>query len=96
VRGYRLSQEVTMERADWLDAGFDAAQARFLMVTAITHHRFTSHIWGELEVLKLYAELMEIEVTLLQAVGSVGQGQRGKRDPRPRGISHVLTRVEES
>jgi hypothetical protein len=85
-----------MERADWLDAGFDAAQARFLMVTAITHHRFTSQIWGELEVLKLYAELMEIEVALLQAVGPVGQGHRGKPDPRLRGISHALTRVEES
>jgi hypothetical protein len=37
-----------MERTDWLDAGFDSAQARFLMVTAITHHRFNSQIWGEL------------------------------------------------
>lgn len=36
-----------MERADWLEAGFDAAQARFLMMTAITHHRFTSPAWGE-------------------------------------------------
>lgn len=50
-----------MERADWLDAGFDPVQARFLMVTAITHHRFGARIWGESEVLKLYAELAEID-----------------------------------
>ena len=31
-----------MECADWLEGGFDSAQARFLMVTAITHHRFSS------------------------------------------------------
>ncbi len=31
-----------MECADWLESGFDSAQARFLMVTAITHHRFSS------------------------------------------------------
>lgn len=53
-----------MERTDWLDAGFDPAQARFLMVTAITHHRFHSQTWGEPEVRKLYAELAEIEVTV--------------------------------
>jgi hypothetical protein len=32
-----------MEHADWIQ-GFDAAQARFLMVTAITHHRFSSPV----------------------------------------------------
>ena len=53
-----------MERTDWLDAGFAPAQARFLMVTAITHHQFNSTIWGEQEVRKLYAELAEIEVTV--------------------------------
>jgi hypothetical protein len=31
-----------MERTDWLNEGFDSADARFLMVTAITHHRFGS------------------------------------------------------
>jgi hypothetical protein len=50
-----------MERTDWLQADFSSAEARFLMVTAITHHRFSSRIWGEPEVLKLYAELEEIE-----------------------------------
>jgi hypothetical protein len=57
-----------MERTDWLDAGFDSAEARFLMVTAITHHRFNSQIWGELEVGKLYAELAEIELSVRQAL----------------------------
>ena len=49
-----------MERAGWLEEGFDAAQARFLMVTAITHHRVNSPLWGEDEVRKLHAELEEI------------------------------------
>jgi hypothetical protein len=30
------------------------------MVTAITHHRFSSTLWGEDEVRKLRAELAEI------------------------------------
>ena len=42
-----------MERTDWLNAGLDSADARFLMLTAITHHRFTSPAWGEHEVRKL-------------------------------------------
>ena len=49
-----------MERADWLDEGFDAAQAQFLMVTAITHHRVSSPLWGDAEVRKLHGELAEI------------------------------------
>jgi hypothetical protein len=52
-----------MEQTDWLNDGFDAAQARFLMVTAITHHRFSSPVWGELEVRKLHRELAEIEAS---------------------------------
>jgi hypothetical protein len=50
----------TMERADWLDRRVDPAEARFLMVTAITHHRFSAPIWGAREVRKLHAELAEI------------------------------------
>lgn len=50
-----------MEHADWIQ-GFDAAQAQFLMVTAITHHRFSSPAWGEREVRKLHVELAEIDV----------------------------------
>ena len=51
-----------MERTDWLDGGFTSIEAMFLMVTAITHHRFSSPIWGEDEVRKLHAELAEIEL----------------------------------
>lgn len=49
-----------MERADWLEERVNSADARFLMVTAITHHRFSSPIWGAREVRKLHAELTEI------------------------------------
>jgi hypothetical protein len=56
-----------MEQTDWIHQGFDAGQARFLMVTAITHHRFSSPIWGEHEVRKLHGELTEIEVCAAQA-----------------------------
>src|ERR1700677_2107928 len=55
-----------MEQTDWIDQGFDAAQARFLMVTAITHHRFSSRLWGEHEVRKLHSELAEIEARAAQ------------------------------
>jgi hypothetical protein len=51
-----------MERTDWLDEGLDPADARFLMLTAITHHQFSSPIWGEHEVRKLHAELAELDV----------------------------------
>ncbi len=57
-----------MERTDWIDEGLDAADARFLMVTAITHHRVSSPIWGGHEVRKLYAELAEIDALAIQAV----------------------------
>jgi hypothetical protein len=57
-----------MERTDWLDAGLDPAGANFLMVTAITHHQFSSPIWGEHEVRKLHAELAELEVLARQVV----------------------------
>jgi hypothetical protein len=57
-----------MERTDWLDTGFDSVEARFLMVTAITHHQFSSPIWGEDEVRKLHAELAEIALMAGRAV----------------------------
>ncbi len=50
-----------MERTDWLDVGFTPADARFLMATAITHHRVSSPIWGEREIRKLHAELADIQ-----------------------------------
>jgi hypothetical protein len=57
---------MAMEQTDWIHKGFDAAQVRFLMVTAITHHRFSSPIWGEQEVRKLYDELAEIDASVAQ------------------------------
>jgi hypothetical protein len=57
-----------MERTDWLDEGLDQADARFLMLTAITHHQFSSPIWGEHEVRKLHAELAEFDVLAAKAI----------------------------
>ena len=56
-----------MECADWLDKGLSSADARFLMLTAITHHRFSSPVWGEDGVSKLSAELAEIDLMAAQA-----------------------------
>jgi len=50
-----------MERTDWQDEGFTADDARFLMATAITHHRFRSPMWDETEIRKLTRELAEID-----------------------------------
>jgi hypothetical protein len=57
-----------MERTDWLDEGLSSADARFLMLTAITHHKFSSPAWGEHEVRKLHAELAELDRVVTQAV----------------------------
>ena len=57
-----------MERTDWLDEGLNSSDARFLMLTAITHHRFNSPIWGAREVRKLDAELAELDWLVTQAV----------------------------
>ena len=53
-----------MERTDWLDQGYGPAEARFLMLTAITHHRFGSPIWGKDEVRKLQLGLTDIDLHL--------------------------------
>ena len=68
-----------MERTDWLDAGLDPAGARFLMMTAITHHRFSAPIWGEGEVRKLHAELAEIEGLARRAVMDHLAARPGRR-----------------
>jgi hypothetical protein len=57
-----------MEITDWMNEGLDSASARFLMVTAITHHRFSSPLWDEHEVRKLHAELAEIDACAVRAV----------------------------
>jgi hypothetical protein len=74
-----------MEQTDWIHQGFDAAQARFLMVTAITHHRFSSPIWGEHEVRKLHGELAEIEASAARVVAP--------RPPRWRRIRQRIRRA---
>jgi len=56
-----------VERTDWLDDGLSPADARFLMLTAITHHKFSSPVWGEHEVRKLQAELAELDRLVTQA-----------------------------
>ena len=76
-----------MERADWLDEQVDAADARFLMVTAITHHRFSSPIWGAREVRKLQAELAEIArhaAEVLHEHQAAGSQDKKAQRPRPR------------
>jgi hypothetical protein len=73
-----------MERADWLQAGFSSAQARFLMMTAITHHRFHSPAWGEHEVRSLHAELTEIDRSAAQLL-AVSRGFAGDRGGPPTG-----------
>jgi hypothetical protein len=65
-----------MERTDWLDVGMEPASARFLMVTAITHHQFSSPIWGEHEVRKLHAELAEIDLLASRAVEEHNEPRR--------------------
>jgi hypothetical protein len=50
------------------------------MVTAITHHQFSSPIWGGEEVRKLHAELAEIELLVSYAAREhdAATAQRGK------------------
>ena len=76
----RRRQGDGMERADWLDERVDPADARFLMATAITHHRFSSPIWGAREVRKLQAELAEITK---DAAKILHEHQAAVRKPRP-------------
>ena len=72
-----------MERADWLEERVDSADARFLMVTAITHHRFESPLWGAREVRKLQAELAEITRHAAEVLKE-HQAAKPKKSPRPR------------
>ena len=66
-----------MERTDWLDEGLSPADARFLMLTAITHHKFSSPAWGEHEVRKLHAELTELDQIATQAA-ALGPARRSR------------------
>jgi hypothetical protein len=75
-----------MERADWLEEKVNPADARFLMVTAITHHTFSAPIWGAREVRKLQAELAEIARHATEVLKEQqGSGKKaGKQQQRPR------------
>lgn len=68
-----------MEHADWLDKGLNSADARFLMLTAITHHQFSSPIWGEHEVRKLHAELAELDLLASRAAADHSESRRSVR-----------------
>jgi hypothetical protein len=74
-----------MERADWLEAGYDSAQARFLMMTAITHHRFSSPAWGGDEIRRLHAELTEIDRSAATVLG-LSRGFRWQPGDHPSGM----------
>jgi hypothetical protein len=80
-----------LERADWLDDGVDSGDARFLMATAITHHRFSAPIWGAREVRKLQAELAEIagraaEILHEHRKADKSAKKRSRPAPRYRGV----------
>jgi hypothetical protein len=85
-----------MECTDWLDQSLDPADARFLMLTAITHHRFTSPVWGAQEVRKLHDELAELDTLAIQAVREhdltqAAAGRRTTRYDRSRATIRRLT-----
>jgi hypothetical protein len=73
-----------MERADWLDGRVDPADARFLMVTAITHHKFSAPIWGPREVRKLQAEIAEIAKRAAEILHEHQSGGKTVKKPRPK------------
>jgi hypothetical protein len=74
-----------MERADWLEERVNSADARFLMVTAITHHRFSSPMWGAREVRKLQAELADIAKHAAEVLKEhQGSGKKSGKQQRPR------------
>ena len=68
-----------MERTDWLDEGLNSADARFLMLTAITHHQFSSPMWGAHEVRKLHDELAALDRQANQAMADVAVTQSSGR-----------------
>lgn len=76
-----------MEHTDWLNGGLNPADARFLMLTAITHHEFSSPLWGEREVRKLHAELAELDRHVTQVANEYAVVRSWKR---PTGIRAFL------
>ena len=74
-----------MERTDWLDRGLTPADAGFLMLTAITHHRVTSPAWGQHEVRKLHAELADIQRLAIRVIAEESAALSGRRPSARRG-----------
>jgi hypothetical protein len=70
-----------MERTDWMHMGIDPSQARFLMLTAITHHNFGSPAWGEARVRRLYAELTAIDAAAAKAILDGPSSRGGPAQP---------------
>ena len=66
-----------MERTEWLS--LNSADARFLMLTAITHHTFSSPTWGEHEVRRLLAELAELDRLASQAIADHNVARSGRQ-----------------
>ncbi len=64
-----------MESADWLEGGLGSAQARFLMVRAISNHALRSPPWGDCEIRRLYDELMEIDASMARILVSRGDAR---------------------
>jgi hypothetical protein len=65
------------------------------MVTAITHHRFSSPIWGAREVRKLQAELAEITkhaAEIMREQQRMGKPARRGPSPQWRGVMAALQR----
>jgi hypothetical protein len=71
-----------MEHTDWIHQGFDAGQPRLLMVTAITHRRFSAPVWEEREVRKLHGELTEIKVAAARIVAPRQRDGASSGDPQ--------------
>jgi len=80
------NEEVSMERTDWMHAGIDPSQARFLMLTAITHHNFGSAAWGEAQVRRLYAELTAIDAAAAKATLDGPSSRGGRALPASRAL----------
>ena len=86
--GKGIKEWAWSELTGWRN-GLNSADARFLMVTAITHHRFSSPIWGAREVRKLQAELAEIakhaaEILKEHQAARQEAGKKTQRRPRPK------------
>ncbi len=70
-----------MERTDWMNGGLNPAHARFLMLTAITHYRFTSPAWGSTRSAKLHDELAAFDALAARVVSDHCAARDARRWP---------------